>query len=226
MSTERAIGETSPCYLNDSHAPGRVARELPGVRLIVSLRDPVDRAWSGYLMAVRNDDEPRPFMDALREQPDWHGKLAYYEPCRRWLDRFPRERIAFIEAESLRARPSAVLRGLLEHLQVDPGFEADTSVAFHTSGLPRSKRIGRLLSNRFVRRLRPHVPQTFRGVLRPLRNANLRAAPGLPSEDRAALIALFRDHILRLQDLLDRDFSHWLQVERPAPAAKAVSAAS
>lgn len=214
VTTQTAVGEASPCYLNNPYAPGRIRQALPGVRLIASLRDPVERAYSGYLMSVRNGQETRPFMDIMRERPDWHGVLTYYEPCRRWLDLFPRQSLLFIRAETLQDQPAAVLEGIFSHLDVDARFEVDTATQFNTGGLPRSKRLHRLLSGRYVQLLRPYVPDALRGVLRPLKNANLRRAPGLSADERACLIELFRDHVLRLQDLLDMDLSDWLEVER------------
>lgn len=214
VTTEKAIGEASPCYLNNPYAPFRIREALPGIRLIASLRDPVERAYSGYLMAVRNGNETRPFMDILREQGGSHGFLSYYHACRRWLDCFPRERLKFIRAETLQARPAAVLEEIFTFLGVDAGFEVDTSRQLNTGGTPRSKRLHRMLSGRHIQVLRPCVPASLRSVLRPLKNVNLRSPPRLGAEDRASLIALFRDDVLRLQDLLDMDLSDWLQVER------------
>src|SRR5437764_413540 len=45
----RAIGEASTRYLNAIAGVERIHRDLPGVRLIVSLRQPADRAYSSYL---------------------------------------------------------------------------------------------------------------------------------------------------------------------------------
>src|SRR5437868_623089 len=46
VTTEHAIGEGSPQYLNHPIAPDEIAAELPDVKLIVSLRNPADRAYS------------------------------------------------------------------------------------------------------------------------------------------------------------------------------------
>ncbi len=214
---QRAVGEVSPCYLNNPYAPVRVREALPDVRLIASLRDPADRAWSDYLMAVRNGRETRPFMDIMDARSDWHATLAYVEPCRRWLAHFPRQRLAFIRAEQLQSEPAAELKRLFAFLEVDAGFTVDASVRLHQSGTPRSRPLHRILSGRHVQALRPYVPGSVRGLLRPLKNANLQSAPRLDSGTRARLVELLSDHIRRLEDLLDMEFPEWLQIER-APA--------
>lgn len=217
VATEQAIGEASPCYLNHPRCPRRIRQALPGVRLIASLRDPVDRAYSGYLMAVRDAGETRSFADIIGknlQRTPWHENLVYYEPCRRYLECFPREGLKFVRAEDLKARPWEVLRDIFAFLGVDPAFEPDTSTQHNKGGVPRSRSLHRVLNNRYVRRLRPHVPAPVRGALKALKQENLCAPPSLDPAMRARLIGLFRDDILRLQDLLDMDLSDWLKVER------------
>ena len=65
-TTERARGEASSQYLNDEAAPDRIAADLGDVRLIVSLRNPVDRAYSSYLGRLAGGTERRTLDDALR----------------------------------------------------------------------------------------------------------------------------------------------------------------
>lgn len=214
VTAERAIGEASPCYLNNPYAPARVKQLLSGPRLIVSLRDPVDRAYSGYQMAVRDGAETRPFMEILRESPDWHPVLTYLEPCRRWLECFPRQSFRFIRAESLRTESTATMSSLFSFLEVDPAFAVDTSRQFNSGGMPRSARLHRVLGSRHIQTLRPHVPAALRSVLRPLKRANLKPATALSTAERAELIDLFREPVLRLQELLDMTFPTWLEPDR------------
>ena len=50
-------GEASPYYLYHPHVPARVAKDLPEVKLIVLLRDPVDRAYSNYMLERKRNAE-------------------------------------------------------------------------------------------------------------------------------------------------------------------------
>lgn len=214
-TTQKAIGEASPCYLNHPRCPERIKQALPGVRLIVSLRDPAERAYSGYLMAVRDAGEKRPFSDIVGgPRTAWHDHLGYYQSCRRYLACFPRERLKIVRAEALTAGPANVLQDVFSFLDVDPGFEPDASTQFNKGGLPKSRRLHRVLDNRHVRKLRPYVPESFRGSLKRLKESNLREAPRLDNAVRARIIELLRDDILRLQDLLQMDLTDWLRVER------------
>jgi hypothetical protein len=118
-------GEATPFYLVHPAAPSRVHAVLPDVRLVVILRDPVERAVSAYHHAQRFGFEDRPIDAALdpdHEEPmgsdhdvDWwdrddnpvrrRGYLArgrYAEQLERWLWVYPREQLLALETGELR----------------------------------------------------------------------------------------------------------------------------
>jgi len=66
---QRLTGEASPYYMFHPLAPERIAQRLPDVRLIVILRNPIDRAFSHWLYEVRNGNEPLSFEDAITAEP-------------------------------------------------------------------------------------------------------------------------------------------------------------
>src|SRR5690242_4033623 len=82
------IGEATPDYLFHPHTPRRVARILPWVKLIVLLRNPVERAYSHYHHAVDLGYEHLPFEEAIRREEERLGterekmlKNQYYKSC-------------------------------------------------------------------------------------------------------------------------------------------------
>ena len=56
----RAVGEVTPDYLFDPHAPGRIRAVLPHCRFVASLRDPIQRAFSWYSFQLRSVNERGP----------------------------------------------------------------------------------------------------------------------------------------------------------------------
>ncbi|HEU4421603.1 MAG TPA: sulfotransferase [Pilimelia sp.] len=58
-------GESSPYYMFHPLAPDRIARDLPDVRLLVLLRDPVERAYSAHAHELARGFEAEPFERAL-----------------------------------------------------------------------------------------------------------------------------------------------------------------
>src|SRR5206468_5150499 len=66
-----AVGEASPIYLECPQAAARIRTLLPGARIICSLRHPVDRAYSNYLMALRHQGRRFDPVRDLAPSPDW-----------------------------------------------------------------------------------------------------------------------------------------------------------
>jgi Sulfotransferase family len=138
-------GEASPYYLFHPLAAQRLAREVPGARIIVSLRDPVERAYSHYKERVRHGAEPLSFEEALDAEParlsgeaerivrepgyrstahEDHSYLAqgrYLDMLPRWFGLFPREQFHIVVSEDFYADPDRVVNGAWSFLGVPPG---------------------------------------------------------------------------------------------------------
>jgi hypothetical protein len=144
----RITGEATPFYLFHPYVPARVAELLPDVRLLAILRNPVDRAISGYHHAVRRGVEQRPmdvvFSDELAgpelqgceefDDPDGfrrdHSHLArgrYAEQLERWFDCFPREQILLLDFASLSTSSSSVLTDVCAFLGLRAGAGGSNS---------------------------------------------------------------------------------------------------
>jgi hypothetical protein len=180
-------GEGSPSYLLDPEVPARMAKLIPDVKLIVSLREPVDRAYSQFQMRRRDRDEPvESFLTALAlEDPSLDGgdararfrdsdhldigrtylaRSRYAEQLEPWLARFPREQVLVLTTDQLGDDPEGTL---------------DSVYAF--LGLP------------------PHRPARLEAVF-------TSSYESIAPEDRARLAEYFRPHNARLYALLGRDF--------------------
>ena len=138
------VGEATPDYLFHPHVPGRVRRAIPAAKLIVVLRDPVDRAFSHYWHQVERGHERLSFDEAIRSederlagelermlQDDTYLSFArhhysyatrgrYAEQLEWWLALFPREQIALVDGRSLFEDADAVSRELQTFLGVPP----------------------------------------------------------------------------------------------------------
>ena len=193
----RAWGEFTPSYLFDPKCPGLVRRWLgPELRLVVILRDPVDRAWSHYCHAVRTWGDPvyrergypvedMEFLEAIEAEPtrlasgafhirhqSYFSKGLYAEQLERWLEQYPREQIHVLLLEDLMRDCAGSLAQVCSFLGVDP--------------------------ERIVAR---------GGSLR------LKSMGSCPAEARRILVERYRDDLMRLESLLGRDLSHWSRVE-------------
>ncbi len=210
-TTETAIGEATPHYLLYPEAARRIHETIPQVRLIASLRNPVDRSYSVYQMNRRNKgaNADVPFGAAMRSDP--HLQETYHQHLQRFFERFAPARIRIILLEDLEAEPLRTVRSLFEFLGVDPDFTPDLSRIANPGGEPRSQALHSLLANkRLINVARRVMPDAMIAPLKALRSRNLQKRV-LSAADRKAATDFFRDDILRTQDLIGRDLSHWLR---------------
>jgi hypothetical protein len=148
------------------------------------------------------------FREAL--ESDRALRRGYHAGLRAYLDLFGPAAVRVILFEDLVRDPAATVRGLFEFLGVDPDFRPDLSRISNPGGMPRSPAIHALLIDARVRRLaQATLPRPLIERARDLRNRNLRKQP-MPAEDRALARELFREDILRTQDLIGRDLTAWL----------------
>jgi len=92
---EVAIGEASVTYLRDPETPKRIKEVVPGSRIIMLLRDPVERAFSDYLMHVREGWQTLSFQEVMRTDL-YLGKGFYAQQVKRYLDIFGPQRVKII----------------------------------------------------------------------------------------------------------------------------------
>jgi hypothetical protein len=208
---ERAIGEATVRYLNAIAGIDRIHADLPGVRLIVSLRQPADRAYSSYMSRFASGRETRSAEEALQPGSFPFETSFYYPRLRRYYDRFDKQQIKVILFDDLAANPHDVLRDLFRFLDVDDGFIADTSIRHNAGVAPRS-RILTSLFDKGVRFLRPLVPPALlsKGVASRLRRPILRNKEPMPAALRRRLTDRYRNDVLATGELIRRDLSHWL----------------
>ena len=227
-ASDHAVGEASTTYLSSTVAAERIARYMPNVKLISILRDPVERAYSHYLMNVREGLEPSGgFYQAIcdeemgkvknfrfRPAANYLGNGFYYRHLLRYLKLFDRSQIAIYLFEDFANDASSVLRDMFRFLGVDKAFVPDVSIKYNMSGIPKSRRFHSLL---VPSPLKDAVKCVLPGVLQlqiarfliNVRNQNL-VKQKLPEDVRRKVISLYQDDILNLQTIIGRDLSHWM----------------
>lgn len=206
------VGEASPIYFESPQAPKAIAERLPAAKIIISLRNPVERAYSGYLMHVR-DGEPELTDDQIVASQDRFISGGFYsEKLGRYLHYFPREQVEIVLFDDLRARPHIVLQRLFEFLGVgDTGFEAQTARYHNKGSYPRMRWLNAWLKSDVVRqRLAPAMPSWVRRAGHKLVQVNSRRAPQMSDSLRARLRELYRSDIEQVAAVIDRDLSQWL----------------
>jgi hypothetical protein len=214
-----AIGEASPIYLECPQAAGRIRSAIPSVRLIASLRQPVERAYSDYLMHLRHRGlRFDPARDLTPSAPwatadsRWMQVSRYHGQLERYYAAFPRSQIHVALFDDLKRDALAMVQQVYRFVGVAPDFAPDFDTPHAIGGLPASRLLERVLTNRVVGAVvKPLLPITAANWVRRMRARNLKKPPSLPKELQRELTArLFRDDIERTARLIGRSLDHWL----------------
>jgi hypothetical protein len=228
VSSERAIGEASHSYLYEPRAAAEIRRYVPEAKLIAILRNPIDRAYSHFLHMVRSGTEPLDdFARALREEvagihkerafQDYIGRGLYYDQLKRYFNTFSRDQVKVYLYEDLSNTPVDTLQDAFRFLGVDDSFIPDISLRRNVSGYPQHKTIDKLLTrpSPIKDALKIYLPARLRWRLSKafddLKTRNLVEPPPVESEVRQQLIRVYREDILKVQGLIHRDLSGWLE---------------
>jgi len=198
------------------------------LRLLVILRNPVDRAYSAYWWARRKGYETLPtFEEALDADPGRHRgnvvkvrstsyrPFGHYAPQMAALfDRFGRDQVRVELFEDLQGDTQGVCARAFAHIGVDPEFAPDVSARRNTSSLPRSSRLAQLLSaqhplKRGLRRMLPKgMAEAWKRRAERWNRVPFVQPPMNPAT-RAALVEHFQPLNDDLADLIGRDLSAW-----------------
>jgi hypothetical protein len=209
VTTERAIGEATPAYLDSPIAPDRIRELLGSPRMIVSLRDPVSRVFSYAQMAIRLGRATDLAAEVRRRTAS--NEHLYAPKLKRYFDMFGHDAIAIVLYDDVIADPDVVCARLFRFLDVDDGFAPRTGVVHNPGGLPRSRLAQWVIETPALRALKPLIPPRVASALvARIRKANLRPPEPLDPLLRVEVAARFRGDVLLTQELIQRDLTGWL----------------
>jgi len=222
------IGEVSPSYFHDPAVPARVYQYRPDIKLLLTLRDPVQRALSNHRHEVRaghivGDDLS--FETGMANNPMYVEQGLYSKHLANWLEFFPMDRIFIILVDDIETDPGKVVREVYQFLDLDPQFQPVELAA---------------KLNRSVNTLSPALSRKKQRIYELTRKSGLawlwKAATGIglrrlyrrmnTTENQVTMLggteqALrkeFKDDLTRLEQMLGRSLAPWLTGANPARA--------
>jgi hypothetical protein len=221
VNGEKAIGEVTNSYLYSKEAAKNIISKFPDAKVIMMLRNPVDRAFSHYLMDLRIGYETANFMTALKKDlarnPKGWGISnlyieigMYYEQVRRFIEVFPEPQRRIYIFDDFVKNPEAMMKDIFRFLEVSETTIIDFSRKYNPSFIPKNKLIGKLNTQKKVKDwLKGVLPKSVKSKFKKTFYTD-RDLPKIKSEERKFLQDIFRDDIEKLSALLHRDLSAWL----------------
>ena len=221
---QRAVGEASPIYLFEPKASKNIHKYIPNVKIISILRNPIERAFSSYLMLIRDNRETASdFLEALnlekqRKEYNWAWNWQYrevgkyYVQLRRYFELFDQNNIKIYLYEDFEKDPLNVLRDIFSYLEVNEEFVPNMQRRHNVSGMPKSQLLHYMLTTKHpiketIKKGLPH--EWIKEITANIKLRNL-YKPELNLETRNLLLKYYLEDVLKLAELLDRDLSTWI----------------
>lgn len=123
-----AAGESSPSYFYNQAAVERARSYNPEFRIIVALRDPIERMYSNHLHEVRKGHVPGPdlsFEQAMARNPMYLHQSLYARHLKMWLDAFGAEKVLVLLQEEIAGDPRAQAARLCAFLGVEAALDSE-----------------------------------------------------------------------------------------------------
>jgi hypothetical protein len=210
---QKAIGEATPGYLHGAYSqndiPALIKQHLPNVKMIASLRNPIERAYSRFLHSKARFDRniQMSFEDKLKDRPEFIEEGMYYDQLQRYYALFPRENILVLLFDELKSDPKSFMRQIFEFIGVEPNFETgwETVRVNQAAGKGNLAKSPFFLANlsKVLMRLRMHSLAQF------VQDINSSDEPPMSEEMRKTLQAVYCDQNRKLEELIGRDLGHW-----------------
>jgi hypothetical protein len=215
-SIDTLWGKITPQYMAYYQVPPRLFELMPRVRLVALLRNPIDRAFSHYRMALRENTYTGTFEEMISNQIKsssinpllTHGE--YGENLDRFLSYFPQESLLIIFTTDLAQRPQSVLDAILLHLGLKPEFYPKNLGQHYHKGGTRQRwpwLIPLARKTILVWWLFQRLPETCKQVVKlRLYTTNIVPTPPPPLDPglRRKLVKYYRSDVRKLEALIGR----------------------
>jgi hypothetical protein len=222
----KAIGEATATYLYYyQKAIPNIKKYLNDVKIIIILRNPVDRAFSSYKHLVKECAETRSFercleLEEARKKNNWSllnlykEAELYYNQVKAYLDNFMQVKIYLFD--DLKTDSLALTKDVYRFLEVSDRFVPNTTKKYNISSLQKSAFLNDFFikSNILKKSLKPiidlvlppHKRKNIINYVKAFNEANYQMKP----KTNKVLKNNFREDILKLQEIINKDLSHWL----------------
>ncbi|BBB33403.1 sulfotransferase [Thermotomaculum hydrothermale] len=223
MKEEKVAGEASAYYLFSSVAAEEIYKFNKDAKIIIILRNPVERAFSHFLMNLRdgiinnNDFLDEVFSDYEKGKNECRQNCLeiglYFNQLQRYFNLFPENNIRVLIFEKYTKNLPETCRDLFAFFGVKKDFEVDFSKKLNKALNPKLPWINNKIKDlrRKINLIFPFkTPELIKKTYNYLFMENEK--PLLTKREKEKLLSLFKEDILKTQSLLKIDFSFWFDI--------------
>jgi hypothetical protein len=219
-TNEPLIGECSTSYLYSENAAQNIFNYNPAAKIVIVLRNPIQRAYSHYLMALKYGFTDQDFLTAIqqdqaKDDKGWGSSELFIDlglytaQIKRYFDLFGEKQVNIMFMEDLQSNPKAFYDSLCEFLKIDKQDPFYKSVKSNSALAPRYPTLNKFLVKfglkQFVKQISPLIlVKLLKGLVF---NSEV---PKLTTIEKKFILKYYKKEIEKLALLLNRDLKHWL----------------
>ena len=214
-------GDASVSYLFYEDVPHKIFSYNPNAKIIIMLRNPIDRAFSHYLMDYRLGLISESFEAIIKKKSKHKNAHLFYQQyikvseyekqIKRYLEIFGRESICFIDYEDFKNDTSGIVNSVFLFLGVNSDFQPYIRRKYNTYTAPKNEIIRHIYSLVVLRKILSVIlPSNLAMSIRNLLFSNDNK-PKISDSTRSFLKKYFTTDVNELSKLLNKDFTKWIK---------------
>lgn len=218
----KIVGEVCPAYLSNLNAPERIYKTFGKIKIVIILRNPIDRAYSNFIMRRARQQEQRSFEEAVNSEievlnglgneerveispgNDYLYNSLYARHIRPYIDLFGFDSICFLSFDKLCMDSRRFMDELYDFLGCKQNVTNAHNKKYNVASRARSTRLELLIRNdfRFKSYLKSIIPSSLKNRIIDWNSLPIQKDP-IPEKTRQKLDLFFRDENYRLAKMLN-----------------------
>ena len=214
QNKKQIIGEASVSYLFFNEVPNRIYKYNPKAKIIIILRNPIERALSHYLMDFRLGFCSENFEDIIAQPeifPQYYQQYLelgnYFLQLKRYLNVFNENQLSIVFYDDLKSNSQKVMKHIFSFLEIE--FQ-DLDYSIQNSFLsPSNIFVSELYKFNSLRKIvKSLFPEPFLSLVKSIFFSN-NSKPTFSDSIIKQLNAYYKSDIVELEKLLNKDLSKW-----------------
>ena len=218
--SEKIFGEATPHYLFDEESPYLIHKKCPNAKILISLRNPIDRCYAWYLSNTRTKEKQKSFKELIEEdlkkiklgfKPSIENTYDnillpsfYYDSVKKYLELFGEDQVKIIIFEECFPNNiRSTIQEILTFLGIDKtdyDFDMRNTDGYFTPNM----KILKILRHPLITKIGEIIPYDVRvSIYRKIREKN-RIKPKMQDTERLFLKTIFKEDVKKLEKLLNR----------------------
>ena len=215
---EQFFGEASVSYLFYPEVSTRIKAYNPESKIIIMLRNPIERAFSHYLMDYRLGLTSKSFEEEFKNQESLNFQQYfllgnYYNQVKKYLKVFETKNVHIIWYSDFKQNAEKELQKVIDFIGLKSDFKVDLSKIHNSFSMPKNNIIRKIYSVAWLRKILTFIfPETLVNSIKSILFRKGKK-PKLSEENRNILFSYYKSDIEDLEQLLSVNLSRWKKLD-------------